>query len=570
MLKIPILALGIMAGVILSSCQMDLDSNLANSGNMLVKSPDVMAYSGQHYWGTTNSTRSADVNANQWAEKWDCPVREAKDLNDQELAELKALLSPGKYTENEIIIPFENYWVQQIYKGESVYDAANRRGGDSGEDVTGSNQMNHLQAYDGNPWNSMWDPNLNANVPHPYGHINNFNYGDNNNAPGVTCGHNHGGTTLMVDMPLEGVTPNNQYGYDESWGTSPKFYNNYLIVEYKGYYYVGFDYEAHKPEVANDNQAANVERDWNFTDWIVRICPAYPLHGTPDENPGGVTGTPSVDPDPDPEPGFPDFPYPPIEGLLCDICGDVMHAPGACPNPDCDEPECNTDVEEGDHNQPTDKPGSNPSVKNDEVEINLALDKKNDNLLESHLSIHVRSVTNVEVFIPVPAQYYCAADDMDIVLNHGGEFVHGGPYRTEYDINGHIVSLNVEFENNGIRIWTEGIDQEVIDYCWDTYKDGITFEIWNYFNDPATSLPYISMEDLKAYLDQATVRFIDKDPEQYINAFKEGENNNQKYSPENPDGKDFHVVPENSDRYQDSYEGHHYNGSSINDIYERK
>lgn len=564
-LKFPIMTLGILAGCVLSSCSIDVDNDLVKpgNGNMLAKAPNVIAYSGEHTWGNTNATRSADVNANQWAEKWDCPVREAKDLNDTELAELKALLSPGVYTENNIIIPFENYWVQQIYKGESTYDAQTRIDTDSGEDVLGSNQMNHLEAYDGNPWGSVWDPSLNQTVPHPYGHINNFNYGDNNNAPGVTCGHNHGGTTLMVDMPLEGVTPNNQYGYEESWGTNPKFYNNYLIVEYKGYYYVGFDYEAHKPEVANDNQAADVDRDWNFTDWIVRICPAYPIHQTPEENPGGVEN-PGGDVDPG-TPGTPDFPFTPIPGVLCTICGDVAHMPGECPNEDCDSEECRP------QNGENPVPGDDVvAEQQDEVEINLALDQKNDDLLESHLSMHVRSATNVEVFIPVPAQYYCDVDDMDIVLNHKDDFVHGGPYRTEYDINGNIVSLNVAFEEDGIRIWTEGITQEVIDFCWENFKDGITFEVWNYFNNPETGLPNLSIEQLKEYLDRATVKFIDGAPEKYVNAFTEGDGFNGKYGSDNLEGNDFHVTPESPDNFNSPYEGPHKNGATVNDIYDRK
>ena len=152
-----------------------------------------------------------------------------------------------------------------------------------------------------------------------------------------------------------------------------------------------------------------------------------------------------------------------------------------------------------------------------EVEVNLHGTDKGDGLLESHLSIHVRTATDVEVFIPVPVQYYCEADDMAIVLEHEkNHMIHGGPYRVEYVLQDKedgpfIVSLNVEFVDNGIRIWTDGINQDVIDFCNKHYNDGITFEVWNYFNE------FISLDTLKEYLNQSTIKFLDSIPELYIN-----------------------------------------------------
>lgn len=224
--------------------------------------------------------------------------------------------------------------------------------------------------------------------------------------------------------------------------------------------------------------------------------------------------------------------------------------------------------------QPDDTPDDTPSGPTvqegvDEVEINLALEEKGGGSLESHLSLHVRSATDVEVFIPVPAKYYCDADDMNIVLDKYEDIVYGGPYVTEINVGGNAVYLHVEFTEGGIRVRTEGVNESVIAYCRERYDDGITFEVWNYFNDPdkVGSLP-ISMEELKSYLDRATVRFLDKTPGKYVNAFtdlggKYGEGGS-------PDGFDFHVTPEEQrGEFGDMTEGPHLNGSAINEIYEK-
>lgn len=207
---------------------------------------------------------------------------------------------------------------------------------------------------------------------------------------------------------------------------------------------------------------------------------------------------------------------------------------------------------------------------NDEVEINLALDKKNNEYLESHLSMHVRSATDIEVFIPVPAKYYCEADDMNIVLDKADAIVHGGPYTTELNVGGNTVYVNVAFLEGGIRIWTDGINEAVIEYCRENFNDGITFEVWNYYNDPEKTegLP-VSMEELKTYLDRATVTFLDHIPGSYINAFGSA---NGKYGEGGTlEGNDFHVTPEDqAHQFESPYEGEHLNGSSVNDIYEKK
>lgn len=581
-IKIPMLALGVIAGGLLSSCTNENEpSRELNSNNMLAMAPKVLAYSGTHTWNGNNGTRAANTNANEWNQNWDCPPRPAEDLTADELEELKALLSKGREVHNDIVLPFENYYVQQIYKGEDSYythDRCYQTGCDhvNSSSELGSGHMDKLVAY--NPsdvfeyrpednWQGAWYTN-------DYEHINNFDHGTNTNTPGQCgCGESHYKTTLMTGMPTDGIDPERQFGFHETWGTAHD-YNNYIIVEYKGYYYVGFDYEAHKydQDTHNHGEGMDIERDWNFTDWIVRITPAYHKGETPAENPGGILQDDKT-PLPDEEDNCDECGHPSHDGEICDDCVAEGRHDTDCTTGNNGQPGNPDEENPGENNPGNDNPGDDVQKGIDEVEINLALDKKNDDLLESHLSMHVRSATDVEVFIPVPAQYYCDADDMMIVLEHAENFVHGGPYVTEYNINGNIVTLNVAFEEDGIRIWTDGINQDVIDYCRETYNDGITFEVWNYFNDPEKVAELtggaISMEDLKYLLNKATVRFLDKTPGEYINSF--GTDNGKYEENSNKDGNDFHVTPEaQMDEFYGPKDGPHYNGSDNNEIYTNK
>lgn len=450
----------------------------------LVKAPKMIAYSGETILGGT--TRGSYMNANMYNQDWDCV--ENVNLTEEELEELMELLSKGVETVNTVILPFENYWVQQVWKGTDEYTAVDKEGKKTSTKEAGSNKMEHLKAM-GNSG---------------YEHINNFNFGNNTNKPGQCgCGIAHVGTTLMTGMPTEGFGATEQFGFDETWGTNPKFYNNYLIVQYKGEWYVGFDYEAHAPERNNPGEAKEFVRDWNFTDWIVKITPAYHLGQTPPKTDNGGEEEKEQE----------------EEEELCESCGGLKHD-GACET-----------VEE-----------TNPEHEHkNEVEVNLHGSES-----ESHLSIHVRHATDVEVFIPVPKEYYCDADDMAILNKHEGDLiVHGGPESVSYNINGHEVTLNIAFEDGGIRIWTEGINEEVIQYCQETYGDGITFEVWNYYNE---------MDGLLDYLNRATVRFLDSLPDVYINAFV-GENDCNVY----PDGE-----------FEEPYTDEHLNGSDQNKIYQKQ
>lgn len=226
---------------------------------------------------------------------------------------------------------------------------------------------------------------------------------------------------------------------------------------------------------------------------------------------------------------------------------------------------------------------STVKYENDEVEINLAIQdvhylpngvqKYDFEDLVSHLTMHVRSNTDVEVFIPVPAKFYCDQDDLYIYAERNKEAKYDGYYQkatlklfgdykklvqkvgeadtyVEGTLGETLVSLNIQFlpsgenQQEGIKVWTEGINETVIDYCRWNYGDGLTFDAYNYYNRPnqytevANIYKLISIPKLKKELDKSTVTFgtgtynannvygslvpattNDGTPEYYINAF---------------------------------------------------
>lgn len=559
-----LIGMGVVAGSFLTSCSFD-EPIRGNNGSMLVKAPEMTAYSGKHTWGTNDGTRGSNDNGNLWYQNWERPVNVTTAEREKVLA---AVAEPRVGEKNTVHIDWNNYWVQQVYKGEAEYyqenqyrwegdnvtpvldENGNKILKDNATRITGSDQMNHLLAYSSKKSvQTSWYPEAvfelrdKESWESPYEHVDGFNSGNSSTdyVDDETGGHYYG-TTLMTDMYAEGVT--DQFGYDNS--IDSKAHYEYIIIEVDGAYYICFDFYASGSN-GGPNKNMDVERDWIFNDWIVKISPAYHKG----EMPSGPGET---------EPGEGE------NNEICEACGHEAHFGLVCEECTVNDACGALPPDNGTEETPGD--GTVSASPYDEVEINLSLSQKSHSLLESHLSVHVRSATNVDVFIPVPARYYCEADDMAIVLAHDEAFIHGGPYETKYVVGDDVVTLTVEFADGGIHIRTSGITQNVIDYCWDTHKDGITFEIWNYYNDPATGLPTLTAEELKEYLDRSTVTFLDKVPKLYVNAFGR---DSGKYSLETPEGSDFHVVPEEqSGSFADPVEGPHLNGSTLNELYRNK
>lgn len=195
-----------------------------------------------------SSTRGVNVNGNLWYKQWERPVNVTDAEKTKVIEEFSKIREGATHTIN---LPWDNYWVQQVYQGTNYsIDGTNKR-------VYPKDVMNQLIA---------WNFNTNA-----YEHVNNFN--NANNTTEYTddeTKEKYYGTTLMVDMGTGDV--DNQFGYHNT--SSSNYYYDYIILEIDGAYYVGFDIVGYHPVGQDANVNMDVNRDWIFNDWIVKISPA--------------------------------------------------------------------------------------------------------------------------------------------------------------------------------------------------------------------------------------------------------------------------------------------------------
>lgn len=159
----------------------------------------------------------------------------------------------------------------------------------------------------------------------------------------------------------------------------------------------------------------------------------------------------------------------------------------------------------------------------DSVEVNFSINERQYPSNDTKLSIHVRSVSDVTVFIPTPAEYYCPVDDMLIVQSHSQNVeTYGSNEHAEMVINGNKVELDIAFANDGITITTSGMNENVQNYLQSRFHDGLTFEICNYFNTEKAvaggSTQAISKEELKNILDRTIISFTHT-PAVFANAY---------------------------------------------------
>ena len=197
---------------------------------------------------TQKTTRGHNVNGNIWYQQWERPVNITEDEKAKVIAEFSKVREGATHTIN---LPWENYWVQQVYQGESYSVDGN------GTHVYPSGVMNQLIA---------WNYSKNS-----YEHVNNFN--NANNTTEYTDDVTHEkfiGTTLMIDMGTGDVA--DQFGYHNTSDAS--YHYDYIILEIDGAYYVGFDIVGYHPVGQDANVNMDVTRDWIFNDWIVKISPA--------------------------------------------------------------------------------------------------------------------------------------------------------------------------------------------------------------------------------------------------------------------------------------------------------
>lgn len=193
-------------------------------------------------WGFNQMiTRSAYPNGNMWDRVPNAITPEERD------AVLEVFSQKGEVS-YESLIDWNKFFVQQVYKGDSTYRAGN------GSIVKGSDHMDWLFTLANKKINvvSWWPYEEELVTVEPYpDHIFDFNSSNNSN---------YNGSMLMVNSNT------NVFGFHDS--ESSKTYTYFRMEQINGNYYVGFDYSA---EGQNPNQ--QVQRDYVYDDWIVKIIP---------------------------------------------------------------------------------------------------------------------------------------------------------------------------------------------------------------------------------------------------------------------------------------------------------
>lgn len=254
----------------------------------------------------------------------------------------------------------------------------------------------------------------------------------------------------------------------------------------------------------------------------------------------------------------------------------------------------------------------------------------------SLLSIYIRYPLDVEVVIPAPVKIYCDPDSL-LTKETGSGYKYQGE-RTVFNnfIDGRPVNLYIEYVaetddnltnprgamtdsggnlgNGYIRVYTEGIDDDIISYCNDNFEDGVNFKVYTYFKSgnhyADGKLITLDKSDLKEYFfNRSLVNFdwqqtdvISKEyPDLYVNSFSvdweenpiESEcsvrilgdketkiDDNGLFLRDNPrlkngtrvvwNDKDEESFDIERNHFKDPYQENHYNGSPYNLIYVKK
>lgn len=191
------------------------------------------------------TTRASYPNGNEWAaDGYTVP----SDITDAEReAVLEVFNKKGKES-YQSLVNWDCFFVQQVYKGDSHYTAGN------GGDVVGSNHMDYLYTITNKHIEvvSWWPYEEKVVIGENYeDHIFDFN---NSNSS------DYGGRMLMVNSNT------NVFGYHNSEDSQSHPY--FRMEKINGNYYVGFDFSG---EGSNPNQ--QIQRDYIYNDWIVKIVP---------------------------------------------------------------------------------------------------------------------------------------------------------------------------------------------------------------------------------------------------------------------------------------------------------
>ena len=228
--------------------------------------------------GEVMETRGGEyVNRNMWSRDYVVPAN----ITDAERAAVVEEFSKQHYgAYNEVLVPWTELFVQQVYKGEAeYYDAFNQQTG------TASDKMNHLLIWDSSASTGTFDGG--------YIDINDFNNGDQQTEAydDNDTEHQHPikGLTLMrgidptgcptEDVTIEGVTKHWVKQFEYHNAQSSEYQPTYIMKRVtwtedgvtKSGLYLGFDFYAQKRADQPADKNMDVERDWIFNDWIIKI-----------------------------------------------------------------------------------------------------------------------------------------------------------------------------------------------------------------------------------------------------------------------------------------------------------
>ena len=193
-------------------------------------------------WGFPQTMRTANTKGNMWEDEG--YVIPNKITEDELNKVLDVFSKPGKES-YESLIDWDCFFVQQVYKGDSIYVAGN------GAKVTGSEHMDWLVAYDPIGYDeTIYSPELKIVKNHD-DHVNNFNNSYSND---------YDGCMLMVNSSTQ------RFGFRSS--EDSKMHYTFRMEKIDGNYYVGLDFEA-----TGQNPNQQVQRDLVYDDWIVKIVP---------------------------------------------------------------------------------------------------------------------------------------------------------------------------------------------------------------------------------------------------------------------------------------------------------
>ena len=226
-----------------------------------------------------SGTRAAQTNGNQWE---DMGYTIPADITESELEAVHNVFDKKGKTSYTSLIDWDEYFVQQVYKGEASYynhsqyidnDVSKGLKPNQQPNVIGSQHMDWLCTVTNKHVNviSYWPYQEEIVIGEPYDdHINNFN---NGNAGGNWTSEKSG--KPVKQMMLMQNTNSNVFGFKSSEDNGHVFYN-FRMEKINGNYYVGFDFEAN-----GNNANEKVDRDYIYNDWIVKIVPGKGV-STPD------------------------------------------------------------------------------------------------------------------------------------------------------------------------------------------------------------------------------------------------------------------------------------------------